>query len=244
MWPEANRAGQRALTLDRRNLAAIIDVLLYFHEETGDIETATRLLETSPPDLFVPRPFKRPGDVSNVIGRWPYFYVIKRDYAAALEAWDKDNDEAPVDRLCARAAIFVLAGNSAGAAEEAENARLLVEARLQEHPNDGYALSQLSWIYLALHRNPEAVKVAQHLAELITPEKDALEGPEILANLAEVAARTGDATLAVKTLQQVLQLPAGMVASIGRLKIDPVWDPIRNDPGFQQLLTGSEKVGP
>ena len=29
-----------------------------------------------------------------------------------------------------------------------------------------------------------------------------------------------------------------------RLKIDPVWDPIRNDPGFQELLTMKEHVGP
>jgi hypothetical protein len=28
------------------------------------------------------------------------------------------------------------------------------------------------------------------------------------------------------------------------LKIDPVWDPIRNDPAFQQLLTVKEHVGP
>jgi hypothetical protein len=28
------------------------------------------------------------------------------------------------------------------------------------------------------------------------------------------------------------------------LKIDPVWDPIRNDPAFQQLLTTQERVGP
>jgi hypothetical protein len=28
------------------------------------------------------------------------------------------------------------------------------------------------------------------------------------------------------------------------LKIDPVWDPIRNDPEFHQLLAGKEQVGP
>jgi hypothetical protein len=28
------------------------------------------------------------------------------------------------------------------------------------------------------------------------------------------------------------------------LKTNPVWDPIRNDPGFQQLLTGKEHIGP
>jgi hypothetical protein len=28
------------------------------------------------------------------------------------------------------------------------------------------------------------------------------------------------------------------------MKIDPVWDPIRNDPEFQQLLAGKEQIGP
>jgi hypothetical protein len=28
------------------------------------------------------------------------------------------------------------------------------------------------------------------------------------------------------------------------LKIDPIWDPIRNRPDFQQLLSGSEQIGP
>jgi hypothetical protein len=103
----------------------------------------------------------------------------------------------------------------------------------------------VSWIYVGLQRNSEAVKVARQLAELIPPQKDAVEGPENLANLAEIQAWTGDASAAVKTLRQVLLLPAGMVASIARLKIDPVWDPIRNDPGFQQLLAeAKELVGP
>jgi hypothetical protein len=42
----------------------------------------------------------------------------------------------------------------------------------------------------------------------------------------------------------MLSIPAGEAVSIARLKIDPVWDSIRNDPGFQQLLTAKEHVGP
>jgi hypothetical protein len=42
----------------------------------------------------------------------------------------------------------------------------------------------------------------------------------------------------------LLSIPAGQVASIARLKIDPVWDPIRNRPDFQQLLSSPEQVGP
>ena len=242
MWQEANRAGQRALALDPHNMPAMVDVLLSCLNGTGDIEKATRLLATFPADSLIAQSYKRGGDVSNIIGEWPYFYVIKRDYAAALKARDKDAGDSTANRLSARVAISVLASDTSTANEEIESARASIEAKLRERPNDGYALSQLSWIYLSLRRNSEAFKVAQHLAEL--PENDAVEGPEILANLAEIEARIGDASAAVKTLRQVLLLPAGMVASIERLKIDPVWDPIRNDPGFQELLTGKELVGP
>jgi serine/threonine-protein kinase len=245
MWEEANRAGQRALALDPRNMPGMVYVLLPSLEGTGDIEKASQLLAAFPTELLIAQSFKLGGDVCNIVGIWPYFYMIKRDYAAALKAWDKDNGEAPANRLSARAAISVLAGNTSNAREEIESARALVEARLRERPDDRYALSQLSWIYVGLQRNSEALKVAQHLAELVPPEKDAVIGPEILANLAEIEARTGHATEAVQTLRQVLLLPAGMVASIARLKIDPVWDPIRNDPGFQQLLAeGKEQIGP
>jgi TolB-like protein/Flp pilus assembly protein TadD len=244
MWEEANRAGQRALALDPHNEPAMVNVLLSCLNGTGDIEKATRLLAAFPADSLIAQSFRFGGDVSNIIGQWPYFYVIKRDYAAALQAQDKNPGGLATSRLAARIAIFVLAGDTARAGEEIERGRALIEARLRERPDDNQALSELSWTYLALHRNSDAIKAAQRLADLTPPEKDAVEGPEILANLAEIEARAGDATAAVKTLRQVLLLPGGMVASIERLKIDPVWDPIRNDPGFQQLLTGTQLVGP
>jgi hypothetical protein len=49
---------------------------------------------------------------------------------------------------------------------------------------------------------------------------------------------------AVKRLQRLLSMPAGWLVSIALLKIDPVWDPIRNRPDFQQLLSGPEQIGP
>jgi len=38
--------------------------------------------------------------------------------------------------------------------------------------------------------------------------------------------------------------PIGYYISIQQLKIDPVWDAIRNDPEFQQRLVGTEQIGP
>jgi hypothetical protein len=37
-------------------------------------------------------------------------------------------------------------------------------------------------------------------------------------------------------LRQLLDAPAGSVVAVPILRIDPAWDTIRNDPGFQALL--------
>ena len=105
-------------------------------------------------------------------------------------------------------------------------------------------MTQLSWIYLALKRQDDAIKLARQATNLLPPERDAIVGNELLTGLAEIEARTGATAEAVAILRGQLSVPAGGSVSIARLKIDPVWDPIRNDPGFQQLLAGPEHIGP
>ena len=105
-------------------------------------------------------------------------------------------------------------------------------------------MTQLSWVYLALKRNSEATKLARQAASLLPPEKDVVVGNLLLTGLAELEAHTGAAADAIAILRSLLSVPAGGSVSIARLKIDPVWDPIRNDPGFQQLLTIKEHQGP
>ena len=180
------------------------------------------------------------------IGARAYLSVVERDFAAALKVWENEitDPAGNRERLSAKVAIHVLAGDAAVAQAEAEKARVLVEARLRERPEDISPLTQLSWIYLALKRNADALRVARQAASLFPLEKDATQGTAYATGLAEIEARTGETAEAVKTLRQLLSIPAGLFVSIQRLKIDPVWDPIRNDPGFQQLLAGKELIGP
>ena len=112
-----------------------------------------------------------------------------------------------------------------------------METRLREQPNDFRSQRALSWVYLALGRKADAISIARHTLDLLPPEKDAVLGSGNLAALAQIQAQTGAATEAVQNLKKLLSISAGETISIARLKIDPVWDPIRNDPGFQQLLT-------
>src|SRR6267143_2024347 len=241
MWKEASRAGSRALSLDPHSDLGMRALLISCLNGTGDIEEATRILGRFPPGTLLGT---NSWDLQNIIGIGTYVYVIKRDFGAALNQWDKESSDpiANRQRLSARVAIHVLAGDAGSAREEIERARGLVEARVHERAYDKNALIELSWIDVALNRDAEALKLAQRSAELLPPEKDAVGGSIALGGLAEIEARTGHTIEAVKTLQRLLSIPAGL--PIQRLKIDPVWDPIRNDPGFQQLLTGREQIGP
>jgi tetratricopeptide (TPR) repeat protein len=241
MWKEASRAGSRALNLDPHSELGMRTVLFSCLDGTGDVEEATRILDRFPSGTVLST---NSWDLQNIIGIGTYVYVIKRDFGAALKQWEKESSDPIVNRqrLSARVAIHVLAGDAATAQEEIERARGLVEARVRERADDKNALIQLSWIDLALNRKAEALKLAQQSADLLPPEKDAVGGSIALGGLAEIEARIGHTAEAVKTLQRLLSIPAGL--SIQRLKIDPVWDPIRNDPGFQQLLAGKEQIGP
>jgi serine/threonine-protein kinase len=102
----------------------------------------------------------------------------------------------------------------------------------------------LSWVYLALDRKTDAINIARRAVELLPLEKDAVLGSGNLAALAEIQAQAGVVKETVENLKKLLSIPAGETISIARLKIDPVWDPIRNDPAFQELLAGKELVGP
>jgi hypothetical protein len=137
-------------------------------------------------------------------------------------------------------AIQVLAGQTPNS--EAEEARVSLEKALSERPDELLGRTELAWVYLALDRKADALRMSKEAAEMLTIEMDAILGPAGQIGLAEIEAWTGKPQEATNRLRQLLSIPSGI--SITRLKIDPVWDPIRDDPQFQQLLTMKEHVGP
>jgi serine/threonine protein kinase len=241
MWKEARRAGLRALTIDPRNTGALDAAIMASIYGTGNIEEAKRTLVDYPPPSATEPHFSTIGSAPVLV----YLKVLERDFAGALKLCETESDDPAENRsrLAMRAAIHVLAGDSATSLDELGHARDLLESRVRERPDDNHALVQLSWVNIALQRNADALRLAHRATELVPVEKDALRGASHLAALAEIQARTGTTVEAVKTLRELLAMPA-LSISIQQLKIDPVWDPIRTDPGFKELLTGKELVGP
>jgi serine/threonine-protein kinase len=75
----------------------------------------------------------------------------------------------------------------------------------------------------------------RHATEMLPESKDALDGPKQLATLAQIYALTGEHDHAFALLQRSLTTPAGI--TLAMLQLDPVWDRLRSDPRFAELLT-------
>jgi hypothetical protein len=85
----------------------------------------------------------------------------------------------------------------------------------------------------------------ERAARAITIEKDAIDGPIPIEFLARVAARMGDRNRAVVALQKLLSIPYegalafGVPLTPALLRLDAMFDPLRNDPRFQKLTASS-----
>jgi len=241
-WSEAERALTRALALDPHNINAGFHLAQTYVNSTGDIPRARQAWEGIPEGKGQVSPYGLV--ISQMIRETVYLDVLERRFADALKAWDvppTNTAEEDLNRLKARVAIQVIAGHKGAAKAEAEQACVLLEAQLVERaPQDHTSLTELAWIYVCLGRNDDALRIAREATTALPMEKDALVGAYFLTGLAQIEAHTGQPKEAVKILRHLLTIPAGEYISIARLKIDPVWDPIRNDPGFQKLLSEPE----
>ena len=252
-WKDAEQAELRALALDPHNTIGIV-ILLNARLGTGNVDSARRSFDGFREDvksrLIIQRVLQRGrgggGDVGAILGIPVYLDVIQRHFTDAFQTFEKQiatNNREHLLQLAGRVILRVLAGQTDAAKSAGEEARPLLEATLREQPDETVFMSALSWVYLALGRNADALRVSKQAADLIPVEKDAVTGPAYQNELAQIEARAGEPDEAVNRLRHLLSIPAGLV-TIARLKIDPVWDPIRNRPDFQQLLSGPEQIGP
>ena len=95
----------------------------------------------------------------------------------------------------------------------------------------------LAWVYAGLGEKEKALEQARRaIADYST---DALSKPFAETALAMVQAQTGDIDSAIAALPHLLEAPNGL--TVGNLRIDPVWDPLRKDPRFEKLCQNPNK---
>ena len=134
-----------------------------------------------------------------------------------------------------------VAGDHAAAEETWKQARLELEPFLKEQPDNYELIGDLALVNMGLGDRTAAFALSEHAMKVMPLEKDAVDGPVPIEVLARVAAQLGEPDRAITALQKLLSIPSeGALAWRGPLtpallRLDPMFDPLRNDQRFQKL---------
>ena len=125
-------------------------------------------------------------------------------------------------------------GDSARATEAFSNTRKILEQRLAIKPEDARTIAVLAQVDAGLGRKELAIQEAQHAVDLMPLSKDIYDGALVLEGLAQVYTWTNEPDRAIELLQKLTAMPSYIYYA--RLKLYPMWNPLRSDPRFQQIV--------
>jgi len=133
-----------------------------------------------------------------------------------------------------------VAGDQAAAQGTWRQARTELEPFVKEQPDNYQLIGDLALTNMGLGDKAAAFTLAQRAMAAIPLEKDAYLGACPIEIFARVAARLGEPDRAIAALQQVLSMPYAVPLAVAPLtpallRLDPMFDPLRNDPRFQKL---------
>jgi TolB-like protein/Flp pilus assembly protein TadD len=265
-WAESNANLEKAAALDPKNLSVLINLAYSYmalrdfdaSEKMLDRASAVAPQSWSTVGLKAYLAILSKGDLTeaekqisslpadvdpNGMVTWARSWVLmlQRKFPEALAAVQKFPGEilivegaGPIPKAFLEGIIYLLQGNKEKAQPALEHARLVSEQLLRDAPEDARRHAQHGFILAALDRKQEAIAEGKRAVELLPESQDAFDGPRGISALAQIYACTGESDEALRLVDHLLGTPSDL--TIPLLKLDPVWDPLRNDPRFQALI--------
>jgi TolB-like protein/Tfp pilus assembly protein PilF len=208
------------------------------YQAQGDLDQAAKLLS----DITVETPFDNAFFVKVTQLR------LERNYAEAVQLLQARLTRSHFTSEFIKGATQVylsiaqrLAGDTGGAKVTAEQARNTLRPLGNKQPGNSNFASWLALANALVGEKEAALKEAERAVALLPMTKDAVDGPGLEENLALIQTIFGNSSDAIATLARLLEIPfqsqlyGPMPLTRAFLRLDPVWDPLRAAPAFQQL---------
>jgi serine/threonine-protein kinase len=216
---------------------------------SGDIGAAKQVLLEMSRRTYVPEAAEATitqgfsGQLSGVLLR-----LFPEACTAIIEAFETG----PVDRYramqpaavatahLARAFIYEAMGDRRSAIIRYDSASVYYKRIMRSNPQSAYLSmyrSDLGLAYAGLGRCQDAIREGEEASRMVPISKDALVGADRVWDLAEIYVRCGRYESAIDQIETVLSMPS--YQSVGLLRVDPIWDPLRSNPRFRRLVEGN-----
>ena len=232
----ANKMIERGLAVDPKALGLLELKAKFAVEEKGDLSVAEKCLAEV--EALPQTPLLQ----AKLAGGRIQLLLFSRKFAEAGSLGEKVPDSvvsgfpgALRDKYAGLGVIKKALHDEAGAREALLKAKGLAEADVKQHPDDASTHAGLAETLAWLGEKEAALAAIKRAKELLPESKDAFGGADITVTEAQIHATLGDAAGAVAILDGLLQRPSAV--TVAMLKINPIWDSIRQDPRFQALLT-------
>src|SRR6266699_5286447 len=239
-WPEAARWGERMRAMAPASLVAKIQSGYVDFWWKGDTQLLKSLVNQ------VPAGVDPDGGVT--ASRWDDA-MLRRDYATAKSVLQSSSanelsytNAGTTPKIFFEGCVYLAQADSVHAQKAYELARPELEAAVKEAPASADRHALLGWLYAFMGRKDDAIREGQRAVELKPESKDAVDGTLMNGYLALIYARVGENDLAIPLIKRLLKIPgpvdsANYSITINDLKYRWEWDPIRNDPRFQKLIS-------
>jgi TolB-like protein/Flp pilus assembly protein TadD len=239
-WPEAARWAEKMRAMAPASLVAKIQSGYVDFWWKGDTRSLKFLLSQ------VPAETDPDGAITSC--RWEVA-MIDRDFAAARTALQTSDlnefsytNAAPSPKGFLLGCIELAEGKQAEAQKSFELARPAFEKSVEEAPMSAERHANLGWFYAFAGRKEQAIREGRRAVELKPESKDAFDGAIMNCYLALIYARVGENDLAIPLIERLLKTPGAVDSvdysiTVNDLKFRWEWDPIRNDPRFQKLIS-------
>jgi serine/threonine-protein kinase len=242
-WRTAAERMDRVLALSPDSFNVKVQrgyVEFYWKGSTAPIKAA---LQSLPPN-FDPDGFA-------TFARWDVS-LMDRDADAA----EKSLANCPLDTITSQtgvalpksylqACVFLVRGDTAKAQTQFEAARPAIEKLVKDSPQDGTRRAQLGLLYAFLGRREDALREGKRAMELKPITHDVIEGAVVEVFYALICARLGMTDETISRIERLLTTPFAVDYDDASITLSDLrqrweWDPLRNDPRFQEILAAPE----